>query len=135
MADTPEAAVAAAQQLTTETGTQWWVVKSQIHAGGRGKGKIVGTEQRGVVLAKSLEDLKTIATNILGNYLVTAQTGANGKKVNKVLIAQDVYYPGAEKHKNFTCQFCLIVQKEERPLCIPLREEWISKVLHTILQS
>ena len=68
VADTPEAAVAAAQQLSTETGTQWWVVKSQIHAGGRGKGKIVGTEQRGVVLAKSLEDLKTIATNILGSF-------------------------------------------------------------------
>jgi len=101
VADTPEAAVAAAQELTKETGTGWWVVKSQIHAGGRGKGKIAGTEQRGVVLAKSLEDVKTFSTNILGHYLVTKQTGEKGKKVNKVLIAQDVYYPGAEKPAEF----------------------------------
>jgi succinyl-CoA synthetase beta subunit len=101
VADTPEAAVAAAQELTKQTGTGWWVVKSQIHAGGRGKGKIAGTEQRGVVLAKTLEDVKTFSTNILGNFLVTKQTGEKGKKVNKVLIAQDVYYPGAEKPAEF----------------------------------
>ncbi len=101
VADTPEAAVAAAQELTKQTGTGWWVVKSQIHAGGRGKGKIAGTEQRGVVLAKSLDDVKTFSTNILGHYLVTKQTGEKGKKVNKVLIAQDVYYPGAEKPAEF----------------------------------
>src|SRR5476649_1161030 len=91
VAETPEQAVEAAKELQKQTGTGWWVVKSQIHAGGRGKGKIAGTEQRGVALAKSLEDIKTISTNILGNYLVTLQTGAAGKKVNKVLIAQDVY--------------------------------------------
>lgn len=101
VADTPETAVAAAQELTKETGTGWWVVKSQIHAGGRGKGVIAGTEQRGVVLAKSLADVKTFSKNILGNYLITKQTGAKGKKVNKVLIAQDVYYPGAEKPAEF----------------------------------
>jgi succinyl-CoA synthetase beta subunit len=101
VAETPEQAVAAAQELTKQTGTGWWVVKSQIHAGGRGKGKIAGTEQRGVVLAKSLDDVKTFSTNILGNFLVTAQTGEKGKKVNKVLIAQDVYYPGAEKPAEF----------------------------------
>jgi succinyl-CoA synthetase beta subunit len=101
VAETPEQAVAAAKELTKTTGTGWWVVKSQIHAGGRGKGKIVGTEQRGVQLAKSLDDVKTISGNILGNVLVTLQTGEKGKKVNKVLIAQDVYYPGAEEPKEY----------------------------------
>lgn len=101
VADTPEKAVEAAKELQKTTGTGWWVVKSQIHAGGRGKGKIAGTEQRGVVLAKSLEDVKTFATNILGNNLVTLQTGEKGKKVNKVLIAQDVYYPGESKTQEF----------------------------------
>jgi succinyl-CoA synthetase beta subunit len=101
VADTPEQAVEAAKELQKTTGTGWWVVKSQIHAGGRGKGKIKGTEQRGVALAKSLDDVKTISKNILGNTLVTLQTGEKGKKVNKVLIAQDVYYPGETPTKEF----------------------------------
>lgn len=101
VADTPEKAVEAAKELQKQTGTGWWVVKSQIHAGGRGKGKIVGTEQRGVALAKSLDDVKTISANILGNTLVTLQTGEKGRKVNKVLIAQDVYYPGETPTKEF----------------------------------
>ncbi len=101
VADSPEAAVKAAEDLQKQTGTGWWVVKSQIHAGGRGKGKIVGTEQRGVALAKSLDDVKTITSNILGNVLVTIQTGEAGKKVSKVLIAQDVYYPGETATKEF----------------------------------
>ncbi|MCW3084326.1 MAG: sucC [Bacteroidetes bacterium] len=101
VADTPEQAVEAAKELQKTTGTGWWVVKSQIHAGGRGKGSIKGTEQRGVALAKSLDDVKTISKNILGNILITAQTGEKGKKVNKVLIAQDVYYPGETPTKEF----------------------------------
>lgn len=101
VADTPEGAVEAAKELQKQTGTGWFVVKSQIHAGGRGKGKIVGTEQRGVALAKSIDDVKTISTNILGNNLVTLQTSATGKKVNKVLIAEDVYYPGESPTKEF----------------------------------
>ncbi len=101
LADTPESAVEAAKELQKQTGTGWWVVKSQIHAGGRGKGKIVGTEQNGVALAKNIDAVKTISQNILGNYLVTAQTSATGKKVNKVLIAQDVYYPGETPTKEF----------------------------------
>ena len=101
VADTPEKAVEAAKELQKQTGTGWWVVKSQIHAGGRGKGKIAGTEQRGVALAKSLDDVKTISANILGNTLVTLQTGEKGRKVNKVLIAQDVYYPGETPTKEF----------------------------------
>ncbi len=101
VAENPEAAVEAAKELQKQTGTGWWVIKSQIHAGGRGKGKIAGTEQRGVALAKSLEDVKTISTNMLGNVLVTIQTGPAGKQVNKVLIAQDVYYPGESQPKEY----------------------------------
>jgi succinyl-CoA synthetase beta subunit len=101
VAETPEQAVEAAKELQKITGTGWWVVKSQIHAGGRGKGKIASTEQRGVALAKSLDDVKTISKNILGNNLITLQTGEKGKKVSKVLIAQDVYYPGETPTKEF----------------------------------
>ena len=77
------------------------VVKSQIHAGGRGKGKIVGTEQNGVALAKNHDAVKTIAANILGGVLVTKQTGPAGRLVNKILVAQDVYYPGESTTKEF----------------------------------
>lgn len=101
VASTPEEAVAAAKTLQEQTGTGWWVVKAQIHAGGRGKGKIRGTEQRGVALAKSLADVEQISKNILGNVLVTLQTGEKGKQVNKVLVAQDVYYPGDSEPKEY----------------------------------
>ena len=101
VASTVEEAVAGYQQIAERTNSKFAVVKSQIHAGGRGKGKIVGTEQRGVALAKSADDAKTIATNLLGNTLVTIQTGEEGKVVNKVLIAEDVYYPGASEPKEY----------------------------------
>ncbi|MDP1814492.1 MAG: ADP-forming succinate--CoA ligase subunit beta [Leadbetterella sp.] len=99
VASTPDEAIAAYQQIAERTNSKFAVVKSQIHAGGRGKGKIVGTEQRGVQLAKSADDVKTIATNLLGNTLVTIQTGSEGKVVNKILIAEDVYYPGDSEPK------------------------------------
>jgi succinyl-CoA synthetase beta subunit len=99
VASTPDEAIAAYQQIAERTNSKFAVVKSQIHAGGRGKGKIVGTEQRGVQLAKSADDVKTIATNLLGNTLVTIQTGDEGKVVNKILIAEDVYYPGDSEPK------------------------------------
>ncbi|MES2773717.1 MAG: ADP-forming succinate--CoA ligase subunit beta [Bacteroidota bacterium] len=89
------------RQIKTQTGNSFAVIKAQIHAGGRGKGKIVGKEQRGVAVAKSLEDVTTIARNILGGTLVTIQTGPAGKKVSKILIAQDVYYPGPNPVKEF----------------------------------
>lgn len=101
VANNAQEAVEAAEKLTQQTGTSWWVVKSQIHAGGRGKGVIIGTEQHGVALAKSLDAVKEISTNIIGNNLVTAQTSAEGKTVNKILIAQDVYYPGDSEPKEF----------------------------------
>jgi succinyl-CoA synthetase beta subunit len=101
VAETPEAAVDSARKLQEQTGTGWWVVKSQIHAGGRGKGVIRGTEQKGVALAKSLDEVKAIARNLLGHVLVTQQTGKPGKTVNKVLVAQDVYYPGNCQPKEY----------------------------------
>lgn len=94
VADTPEAAVEAARELNAETGTEWFVVKAQIHAGGRGKGG-------GVKLAKSREEVKEISKQILGMQLVTPQTGEEGKRVNKVLIAEDVYYPGQHEPKEY----------------------------------
>jgi len=99
--DTVMAAEEAYRQIKNDTGNHFAVVKAQIHAGGRGKGKIVGKEQRGVAVGKSLEDISNIAKNILGGTLVTIQTGPAGKKVSKILIAQDVYYPGPNPVKEF----------------------------------
>lgn len=99
--DNVMAAEEAYRQIKTQTNNNFAVIKAQIHAGGRGKGKIRGTEQRGVAVAKSLEDVSTIAKNILGHTLVTIQTGEAGKKVNKILVAQDVYYPGPSPIKEF----------------------------------
>lgn len=101
VATTPDEAVEAAKQMQALSGQSWVVLKSQIHAGGRGKGSIVGSEQRGVALAKNLDQAKQIATNILGNTLVTIQTGPKGKLVSKILVAEDVYYPGASEPKEY----------------------------------
>ena len=99
--ETVEAAVAAYNKIAAETKNKFAVVKAQIHAGGRGKGKIVGTEQRGVAVGKSASDIETFAKNILGGTLVTIQTGEAGKLVSKILIAQDVYYEGPQPTKEF----------------------------------
>ncbi|HZY80983.1 MAG TPA: ADP-forming succinate--CoA ligase subunit beta [Cyclobacteriaceae bacterium] len=101
VADTPDKAHAAAKELAAETGTKWFVVKSQIHAGGRGKGTVKETGSKGVVLAKGLEEVMDKAKGILGGTLVTHQTGPTGKRVNKVLIAEDVYYPGESQPKEY----------------------------------
>jgi succinyl-CoA synthetase beta subunit len=101
VADTPDKAVAAAKEIGAETGSKWFVVKSQIHAGGRGKGTIKETGSRGVVLAKSVDEVFEKSKAILGGTLVTIQTGPTGKKVNKVLIAEDVYYPGESEPKEY----------------------------------
>ncbi len=101
VADTPDRAVEAARELNAETGTEWYVIKAQIHAGGRGKGKVQETDSNGVVLAKNLHEVEPKSKAILGGTLVTHQTGAEGKKVNKVLIAEDVYYPGASEPKEY----------------------------------
>ena len=94
VASTVEEAVDAAEKLNKDTGTSWWVVKAQIHAGGRGKGG-------GVKLAKSLEEVKSISNDILGMHLITPQTSAEGKLVNQVLIAEDVYYPGESETEEY----------------------------------
>lgn len=99
--ENPDKAAEAAKTLNDETGTSWYVVKAQIHAGGRGKGKVQESGSNGVVLAKSLEEVPEKVKNILGGTLVTHQTGPQGKTVNKVLIAEDVYYPGASEPKEF----------------------------------
>jgi succinyl-CoA synthetase beta subunit len=94
MVETADDAVAAAKKLTEETGTGWYVIKAQVHAGGRGKGG-------GVKLAKNLDEVKTIAGEILGMQLITPQTSAEGKLVRKILVAQDVYYPGEVEPKEY----------------------------------
>ena len=87
VADTPEAAVRAARQVSEKTGISTWAVKAQIHAGGRGKGG-------GVKIAKNLDEVEKYAKQILGMTLVTHQTGPEGKEVHKVLIEQSIYYSG-----------------------------------------
>jgi succinyl-CoA synthetase beta subunit len=92
-------AVAAYQKIAMDTNNKFAVVKAQIHAGGRGKGSIIGTDQRGVAVGKSAEDIEKFAKNILGGTLVTIQTGPAGKVVNQILVAQDVYYDGPQPTK------------------------------------
>jgi succinyl-CoA synthetase beta subunit len=94
VANTADDAVVKAKQLTDETGTGWYVIKAQIHAGGRGKGG-------GVKLAKNLDEVKEIAGKIIGMDLITPQTPPTGKRVNRVLVAEDVYYPGDSEIKEF----------------------------------
>lgn len=101
VAETAEQAREAAQKVKELSGSDWCVVKAQIHAGGRGKGKIEGTEQRGVQVAKNADMAAEIAGRILGGTLVTIQTGAKGKPVSKVLVAQDVFYPGPNEPKEY----------------------------------
>jgi succinyl-CoA synthetase beta subunit len=99
--DKVEDAVAAAKKLTEQTGTEWYVVKAQIHAGGRGKGLVQETGSHGVVLAKGIDHVEEKVKGILGGHLETAQTNGKGKLVSKVLIAQDVYYPGESETSEF----------------------------------
>jgi len=101
VAETPEEAHKAALKLAKETGTEWFVLKAQIHAGGRGKGTVKETGSHGVVLAKGIDKVIEVASGILGGHLVTAQTSSEGKMVSKVLIAQDVYYPGESETEEF----------------------------------
>ena len=75
------------QEVKKNTGSEWLIVKAQIHAGGRGKGG-------GVKLAKNDKELYDHASSILGMMLKTPQTPKEGKLVKKILISEDVYYPG-----------------------------------------
>ena len=99
--DNPSDALKAADDLNKQTGTEWFVVKAQIHAGGRGKGTIIETGSHGVVIAKGKDHVEQTVNGILGGHLVTAQTSKDGKKVNKVLIAEDAYAPDFDKTSEF----------------------------------
>lgn len=89
------------RQIKTQFGSSFAVVKAQIHAGGRGKGTVKENGINGVKVGKNLEDTAEIAKKILGGTLVTIQTGPAGKVVNKVLVAQDMYYDGPSERKEF----------------------------------
>lgn len=94
MAETPEEAVQVAVGLQDKFQSEAFVVKAQIHAGGRGKGG-------GVKVARSVEEVGVMAGKILGMQLVTPQTGAEGKKVRKVFIARNVFYKGESEPSEF----------------------------------
>ncbi|MGZ3837528.1 MAG: ADP-forming succinate--CoA ligase subunit beta [Flavisolibacter sp.] len=98
---TPHDAEEAYRQIKTQYGSSFAVVKAQIHAGGRGKGKIRETGMNGVKVVKSLDEITEVSQKILGGTLVTIQTGEAGKVVNKILIAQDMYYDGPSDRKEF----------------------------------
>ncbi|HZH63670.1 MAG TPA: ADP-forming succinate--CoA ligase subunit beta [Flavisolibacter sp.] len=100
-ASTPHEAEEAYRQIKTTYGSPFAVIKAQIHAGGRGKGKVKETGVNGVKVIKNLEEVTDIASKILGGTLVTIQTGEAGKVVNKILIAQDMYYDGPSERKEF----------------------------------
>ena len=69
-------AMDAAKELNSETGTEWFVVKAQIHAGGRGKGKVIETGRNGVVIAKGLDELEDKVNGILGGHLCIASSSS-----------------------------------------------------------
>jgi succinyl-CoA synthetase beta subunit len=94
VAKTPQQAKMIAEQLKEKFGSEYFVIKAQIHAGGRGKGG-------GVKLARSVEEAGTLTGKMVGMQLVTPQTGPAGKRVNKVLVAQDVYYKGETEIREF----------------------------------
>jgi succinyl-CoA synthetase beta subunit len=104
LAHTAGEAVKAAEIIQNITGSDKWVVKAQVHAGGRGKGG-------GVKVAKTLEEVRTVASQIIGMQLVTPQTGAEGKKVRKVLVEQNIYYPGVSEPAEFYLSVLLNRQK------------------------
>lgn len=113
VATTVDEAAAAYEKLQADTGTQWCVVKAQIHAGGRGKGG-------GVKLAKNSDQLRQHAGNILGMWLKTPQTpggmDGKGKLVRKILITEDVYYPHPETGKMDTQElyFSILMDREKK---------------------
>lgn len=110
----PADAVNAYKRIASESGSKFVVVKAQIHAGGRGKGTMKEVpEQHGVQVVKSAEDVEKTAKNILGNTLVTIQTGPHGKTVHKLLIAQDMYYDGPSERQEFYLSILLDRTKKQ----------------------
>ena len=112
-ASTPHEAEEAYRQIKTQYGSSFAVIKAQIHAGGRGKGKIRENGMNGVKVVKSLDEVTDVSSKILGGTLVTLQTGEAGKLVNKILIAQDMYYDGPSERKEFYLSILLDRAKGE----------------------
>lgn len=99
---TVEDAVAAYKKIAEESGSKFAVIKAQIHAGGRGKGTMKEVpSQHGVQVIKSEEQIAEVAKNILGNTLVTIQTGEAGKVVSTIYVAKDMYYDGPSDRQEF----------------------------------
>lgn len=112
--ETPEEATKAYQAIKAESGSKFAVIKAQIHAGGRGKGTVKeAPDQHGVQVIKSEEEVQQVAKNILGNTLVTLQTGEAGKKVNKILVAKDMYYDGPGERQEFYLSILLDRAKKQ----------------------
>ncbi|SMO70834.1 ADP-forming succinate--CoA ligase subunit beta [Gracilimonas mengyeensis] len=86
---TVEETVEAAKKLKEE-GATLFVVKAQIHAGGRGKGRTKKNNAKGVVLCKSIDEVKEAAENLLGDVLVTVQTGEEGQLVQRLYVTDGV---------------------------------------------
>ncbi len=106
VANSPDEAVEAAKEIQKQTGSDKWAVKAQVHAGGRGKGG-------GVKIAKSLDEVKMYADQIIGMHLVTPQTKKEGKLVRKVLIEQNIYYPGPEEVQEYYMSILLNRDKSQ----------------------
>ncbi|MDP4266317.1 MAG: ADP-forming succinate--CoA ligase subunit beta [Bacteroidota bacterium] len=133
IADTPDGAVDAAHVIQNTTGAKMWVIKAQIHAGGRGKGG-------GVKIARSLQEVKELSGKILGMQLVTPQTGPQGKKVRRVLIVEDIYYPGETQTKEFYISILMNRQTSRNMLVYSTEggmdiEEVASKTPHMIFSE
>ncbi len=111
---TVDEAVAAYKEIAERTGTKFVVIKAQIHAGGRGKGTYKeAPEQHGVIVVKSEDQAKEVATNMLGNTLVTIQTGEAGKVVNKIFLGEDMYGDGPSERKEFYLSILLDRAKKQ----------------------
>jgi len=98
----PEDAEKAAKEVFSKTGSEKMAVKAQIHAGGRGKGG-------GVKIANNIEEVYHLSQQIIGMQLVTHQTGAEGKKVHKVLIEQNIYYGDKSEIKEI--YMCILLNR------------------------
>lgn len=97
-ADSVDDAVNAAKKMK-ENGSSLFVVKAMIHAGGRGKGRTKKNNAKGVILCKTIDEVKEAAESLLGDTLVTIQTGEEGQKVNTIYVTDGVdieqeYYLG-----------------------------------------
>src|SRR5215218_7548725 len=110
---TPHDAEEAYRQIKTQYGSSFAVVKAQIHAGGRGKGKVRETGINGVKVVKSVDEVCEVAQKIIGGTLVTIQTGPAGKLVSKIYVAQDMYYDGPSERKEFYLSILLDRAKGE----------------------